>query len=668
MRHLLEKGGVVALFVAYLVMGIAIHGDYGISWDEPLTRLNGLVNLRHVSEIFFGPVTREALQQVPTLAEWPDRDYGVAFEWPLAAAEMALRLEEHEAFRFRHLATFLFFALGVAAIYQTARSVRGSRLMGLAAALVLVLSPRIFGESFFNSKDIGFMAACAMAIFTMERFLRSRSLASAALHGFVCAFAIDIRVMGVVMPSVTLGASMVLLMQGRWRSAHWLSAMGTFVVTLAVSVYAMFPYLWPHPIDNFLSVFANMSRFRWSGEVLYLGEFVLAEHLPWHYIPVWIGVTAPVPFTALMLLGAGLTLLGLLRSRWRLWTDHSHMMDLICLALLVGPVIAVIVLKSVLYDGWRQLYFVYPAFVLLTVKGVDACLNAASRHRLAHGALIAGLAAVVVYQVQWIVRAHPLQNVYFNALAGSPWKDRFDLDYWGLGNREALEHILQHDPSPFITVNAGSRTELVTTFQILSPQQRDRLIIVDNDLQAMYRLTNYRLVRDRSDAQWLKDHDLYYQKRVEGQPIVSVYRVRDLSKAVQMSRSSRPYTEAEILQLRLELQGQRGAKDQREVDVTLVNDSDIRFSALSATGNQLALTWRLLDDQGKPVTGWFGRLDLPVDVPPHSRVPLTIGFDPGTYPEDRSLQVDVFQTGRFWAHEAGAPLAILPPDRKVSVP
>jgi hypothetical protein len=41
-------------------------------------------------------------------------------------------------------------------------------------------------------------------------------------------------------------------------------------------------------------------------------------------------------------------------------------------------------------------------------------------------------------------------------LAGSNWKARYELDYWGLGNRQALDYILEHDDRPFITVSPDS--------------------------------------------------------------------------------------------------------------------------------------------------------------------------------------------------------------------
>jgi hypothetical protein len=45
------------------------------------------------------------------------------------------------------------------------------------------------------------------------------------------------------------------------------------------------------------------------------------------------------------------------------------MIDLIILGLFIIPIVTVITLDSELYDGWRQLYFIYTAIILIAVRG-----------------------------------------------------------------------------------------------------------------------------------------------------------------------------------------------------------------------------------------------------------------------------------------------------------
>src|SRR5207249_7353013 len=65
-------------------------------------------------------------------------------------------------------------------------------------------SPRIFAESFINSKDIPFMAATIVAIYTLVQLLDRRTLRAALIHALATGILIDIRILGIFMPAMTL--------------------------------------------------------------------------------------------------------------------------------------------------------------------------------------------------------------------------------------------------------------------------------------------------------------------------------------------------------------------------------------------------------------------------------------------------------------------------------
>jgi hypothetical protein len=209
------------------------------------------------------------------------------------------------------------------------------------------------------------------------------------------------------------------------------------------------------------------------------------------------------------------------------WSGNKEMYDLIHLAILTGPIIAVVALASVLYDGWRQLYFIYPAFILLSIKGVVTVLNFFKDKKPVKYFITGIFIVSFSYSGYWIWAAHPLQNVYFNFLIGNDWKNKFELDYWGLGNREALQYIIDSDPSPTITVGADSATPLNRAVIMLDKKDATRIVLSDKESKPLYLLTNYRLVVDRNDKKYSKDYDLFYQKIVLGETILSVFKRKD---------------------------------------------------------------------------------------------------------------------------------------------
>src|SRR5205085_1620464 len=150
-------------------------------------------------------------------------------------------------------------------------------------------------------------------------------------------------------------------------------------------------------------------------------------------------------------------------------------------------------LHATVYDGWRHVYFVYPAFLFLSVLGLITLYEAA-RPRLALPALAAGCALSLLWTAWEVARDHPYQNVYFNFLAGPDLqtiKGRFEMDYLGLSCREGLEKLLERDPSPRITVYA--ETSPIRLSAILLPAAgRARLRFTDKLDEADYYASHYR--------------------------------------------------------------------------------------------------------------------------------------------------------------------------------
>jgi hypothetical protein len=207
-----------------------------------------------------------------------------------------------------------------------------------------------------------------------------------------------------------------------------------------------------------------------------------------------------------------------------LWKDDEELQYTVFLGLFVAPIATVIFLHSVLYDGWRHLYFVYPAFLLLAIRGWLSLWGNDSVWTIRRSLLAVVTAISIVHTAAWMWRAHPFQNVYFNTLAGTSLRSRYELDYWGLANRKALEYILSNDHSEIIYVRSDSFTPLSGAFNMIDAQESKRLRYSNDRNLSKYVVTNYRLVKDPDDAKFAKDYDLFYQIRVDDEVILSVFR------------------------------------------------------------------------------------------------------------------------------------------------
>jgi hypothetical protein len=321
----------------------------------------------------------------------------------------------------------------------------------------------------------------------------------ALLHGFVTGLAIDVRILGLMLIPFTLG---MLVLEGLFRprneaAGRPLAGSGlAYLVAAAVCAIIGWPYLWEAPVANFLDAFERLSRYPWLKSNLYLGQFIPSENLPWHYAPVWILITTPLPYTAACLVGVAAWLRTFLRAGLRTLSAPENRLDLLFMGWLVGPLLMVILLNSVLYDGWRHLYFLYPALLLLGVRGVQALYRASRRwpawQRVA--ALAAVLALVEVGRtVVRMVQMHPYQQLYFSLLPAASVERQFERDYWGLAYRQGLEWILTQEPSSQVVVSSDLSDQVENNMLIMSLAQRNRLQYVPRSTDRyQYYITGYR--------------------------------------------------------------------------------------------------------------------------------------------------------------------------------
>jgi len=473
-----HRGWAALFFAALIGSGLLTFRDYGMGWDEVLQQRLGHAVYDYV------------VRGDPALLASDDRYYGPVVELPLAALERALDPgEARDVYFARHLLTFLLFVLGVFWLQRLATLLFGDARWGLLAAALLATSPRLYADAFLNSKDVPFMVFFTGAMLTLVTLLRRPGWGAAMRHGLLCALAIDTRVVGLLLVPFTVAFGALALWSAgatarRRLAAQWAAALGA---TAALTVL-FWPLLWTAPLRHLLEAIAQAARFPWNQPVLYGGEFLPATDLPWHYVPVWILITTPLAY--LLLAGIGSVATAAALGRGGAAQLRRAPEGLLPFAWLLAPWGVVVARDAVLYDGWRHLFFVYPALVLLAVAGARALVAAAGpRLRVAVvGALGAACAGVVLA----MVRSHPHQNVYFNGwVAPDTARARFDLDYWGTAYREGLEQVLRRDGRERIRVWVANDPGIYNAL-LLPRAERERLVFVDAPGQAEYVLTNFR--------------------------------------------------------------------------------------------------------------------------------------------------------------------------------
>jgi hypothetical protein len=519
---------VVGYFFCFLLIGVFTFQDYGVSFDETVSRTNGGTSLRYVLEKLNLPIfstdTEIAALEVP-LQVYRDRDYGVSFDLPAFFLERLLSLNDSRTqYLFRHLLTFLFFFAGAIAIYKLVRLWSGDWRFGLLASTILITSPRIYGEAFYNNKDIVFMSLVAVCLYTATRLSYTLSWRSALLHGAATALAITVRIPGLIFLFLTLGALSAILLSKRISLRQYLLLCVTYGLTVMTVTLAIWPWLWEAPVAHFLEAFRNMSRFRWNNYNLYFGQFVSAQNLPWHYASTWIIATTPILFILLAFTGIYRILADAVRSKLQTISTPRGVQELMVVAIATGPIFITGFMNSTLYDGWRQLYFVYPAVVLLAVFGAHAIIKSIYLHRYIVNLFLCMLAIQLFSNACWMIKWHPYQYLYFNEVISDKSYRDFEWDYWGVTNFDGLRYILDHDARDNITIAPIGATALVQSIGVLDAKRRQRISIATEQRPPDYLITNYRFYDGSRFTAPPSNYVKFHGITVDGREVLTIFK------------------------------------------------------------------------------------------------------------------------------------------------
>ena len=200
------------------------------------------------------------------------------------------------------------------------------------------------------------------------------------------------------------------------------------------------------------------------------------------------------------------------------------MQDLIFFLSFVIPLFSVIALNSTLYDGWRHLFFIYPSFLMITLSGLHIIKILFFKKN--KNLLIILSFLLLLPTITWMVKYHPYQNVYFNFLAGKDFNNKFELDYWGLSNVNALKYIVENEDRN-INVSRVGLSDLHLSKAFLSKKYRNKLSVIDDIKNSHYIINNYRnlVVKDiNQNFRIPTNYKIFYEIKIDGVPINTIYK------------------------------------------------------------------------------------------------------------------------------------------------
>ena len=480
-----KKAGYLVLAV-FLLIGVFTFRDYGISTDELRELYNSVINYKYiislVNNINIIPqqvkdnLNNSLFDEFPDLHDWEDRFYGTAVMFPTVFVEAAsgFTMEADDLFRMRHLYNYLNFIAAALCFFLLLHKRFKDSYVPLFGLLMLLLYPRFFAEAFYNLKDILFASWFVISVYFMFRLFERKSFANSVLAGLVLAVSANTRIIGIVVLLLAYAffAAEILTKREKENVKLLLKTVLTVTVSFFVFYVIFTPASWRNPFVFFIdAVSYYMYSTPWEHTHLYMGEMI-TKHVPWHYVPVWMFISIPVFYTVFFFIGnAGTVKTAVKKIRERSWTcgDKLFVYDLFNFLLFWCTLAGLIILKAVLYEGWRHVYFLFIPFLYTSAAGLYHAKRYLEKFKYLIYLPYTLMILTLVFSARWLIVNHPYGNLYLNIPMKNYAGERFTRDAWALTQRESVEYILKTDDGKNITYMTNA---LLFLANLILPQEQ----------------------------------------------------------------------------------------------------------------------------------------------------------------------------------------------------
>jgi hypothetical protein len=431
-----RKPFLIFLFL-YLFYCVATYGHFGVTWDEFGTYIMGghwiKYYLHQPNDLFTaGPVSM------------PDDQSHSFFNGALDRMLSFSKVISPERI---HLVNLLLAIPIFFCFFELLRVHLRDWRLALMGPVVLVLTPRFFGDIPANALDVPFAViyfVCLSAIVLRREWFKNTWLQNILL-GVLFGWAIGLRILALILFPIYVIFRIYEdgLIQKKWT----IKGFGKWLVSEIVGIAMVFlisqivlSLLWPyigkdyfHHIIDVLRVSPNIS---FTKKMLFMGQwYEPLKHFLWYYLPGWMLIVTP-----LFILGFAFYSLA------RVKTLYKNKIYFVMVLALTSNLAIFLILKPLIFNGLRHFLFLVPILSFL------ACLGIIDFFVIVRWRAVRVLAAIliavnVVMVTTDMVRLYPYDYVYFNELVGGlkGANGKFETDYWGASLREATEWLRDNE-------------------------------------------------------------------------------------------------------------------------------------------------------------------------------------------------------------------------------
>ncbi len=350
---------------------------------------------------------------------------------------IAVFLTHDFTFEMFHLARGLF-ALFDFILIATIVTRLVNKRAGFIAMVLLLVFPRFYGDMFINSLDmpVVFFLTCSIGFF-LYLLKTKRTMPKLIIFGLLLGITVNQRLLMGYFVVITL---FFLGIYDRYIKKKLLSqSIRQISVIALLSLFFMtvtHPWLITHPVTGIFDFIQAAKQYPWNATVLFEGQFINANSLPWYYLPKSMLITIPLFEIVLFSIGLIYIIIFLYKKNGQI---EKKILYTYLLAVFFIPIGLAAILRPVLYDSWRHFLFLTIPLVCIVTIGFDYLLN--SKHKYIVVSVVILVTINVFITGREMAILHPYEYIYYNSLVGGlPGAyTKYETDYWGEGYKEAVE-------------------------------------------------------------------------------------------------------------------------------------------------------------------------------------------------------------------------------------
>ena len=478
-------------FFIFFIIGLLIYKDYGFNIDETFQRRSGFYWLNYLSNFFgldkISLISSQKLNTSINFTEpWSDV-YGIIFDVPVAIIEIIFSINEPlKIYEMRHFLTFIYFFVGTIFFYKILINRFDSKFLSLFGCLMLIITPRIFGDSFQNNKDIIFLAFFIISIFCGFKVFESYNLKNIIYFGVFSSIATSTRLFGLVFPASFLLIYLFMTL-GNKKDLKLFKKISFYFLVYIFFLILHWPYLWSGPINNFLNFLNSVGNFG-PGNVLFNGVFYNPKLVPYSYLSTWIVISTPI--LNLLMFFCGFLILSkfylnkllnvdVRKKTYDFWENINEKKDFYILILFVVLFFAGSFFQVKHYNSWRMFYFLNFFIIYFSIFFINFSKSKVNKKKQKYLSLI--LIAFIFLNIIKLFQYHPYQSIYFNQFTSKKFIEGFEVDYTGLSGIEFLRYVVNDNSNnKKIKIGINSWYPLWRMAELLPEKDRKRLIFLSN--------------------------------------------------------------------------------------------------------------------------------------------------------------------------------------------